>query len=75
MTEPIRVTCLINRYWSPSTMSWEGETVNGTLIDLSTQSAEDNSGKLIPVGIVVLDGSDTEASVFQSVPVEFIRKI
>jgi len=66
----ISVECLIGRSWNISTRKWEGTLVNGTLIDISTQSEEDNSGKLIPVGIVLLD-DDT----FQCIPMEFITKI
>jgi hypothetical protein len=49
------------------TKNWEGRTVSGTLIDFATQSAEDNSGKLIPTGIVILDSGAPE-----SVPLDFI---
>ena len=80
MKQNIQVSCSVNRYWIPSTMEqeqvvltedWEEILVNGTLIDISTQTAEDGSGKLIPVGIVLLDDDDT----FQCVPMEFIKKI
>ena len=67
MTQDIRVNCLMDRYWHPG---WDGSTVSGTLIEVSTQTVNDGSGKLIPVGIVLLD-DDT----FQCVPMEFITKI
>ena len=70
MTHNIPVQCLINRFWDPLTKDWDGDTAFGTLIDISTQSADDNSGKLTPVGIVVL-----ETDAFYSVPIEFITKI
>ena len=73
MTEPILVTCQIDRCWAPEKVTLEGEQiedtcVEGELLEITTQSAPDNPGKLIPVGIVVL-----EDGTFQSVPVEFIR--
>ena len=67
MKHNIPVECLIDRSWNPSTKIWEGRTVNGMLIDFVTQSAEDNSEKLVPTGIVILDSGAIE-----SVPVEFI---
>ena len=81
MTQNIEVSCLINRSWDYSEVEWEGalvdgashgwdgDLVSGTLIDISTQTADDGSGKIIPVGIVLLDDNT-----FQSVPVEFIYK-
>lgn len=65
----IPVECLVKRSWNLSRKGWDGDLIYGTLIDITTQSAEDNSGKLIPVGIVLLD-DDT----FQCVPMEFISK-
>jgi len=70
MTQHIQVRCLIDRFWDPHLLAWDGSEINGTLIDVSTQTADDTSGKLIPVGIVLLE-DDT----FQSVPMEFIEKI
>lgn len=86
MIQNIKVSCLINRYWTSSTMDWDGDLVNrswtpsvedwdgdlvsGTLIDISTQSAEDGSGNIIPVGVVLL-----EDGTFQCVPLEFIQEI
>lgn len=68
MTENMQVTCLVSRYWYPSDIDLEDALLNGLLIDISTQTAE--NGKLIPVGIVMLDDDDT----FQCVPMEFIQK-
>ena len=72
MAHNIPVRCLINRYWDPATKAWAGDTVSGTLIDISTQSADDNSGKLkfIPVGIVILETDEAH-----SIPMEFISDI
>ena len=69
MTE-IRVSCLLDRYWDPATKSFSGTEYPGTLIEISTQSADDNSGGLFPVGIVLLDNNT-----LHSVPIEFIEKI
>lgn len=69
MTENMQVTCLLDRYWDPATMDYAGTEKSGTLVDISMQSTEEDSGKLIPVGIVVLDDNT-----FQSVPMEFIKK-
>lgn len=69
MTESIPVTCLLDRYWDPATMDYAGTEKSGTLIDISVQNAEEDPGKLIPVGIVVL-----EDNTFQSVPMNFITK-
>ena len=69
MTENMQVTCLLDRYWDPATMDYAGTEKSGTLVDISMQSAEEDSGKLIPVGIVVRDDNT-----FQSVPMEFIKK-
>ena len=70
MTETIRVTCLVDRYWDPTTLNYDGEEKTGTLIDISTGTDEDNIGETIPVGIILLDDNT-----FQSVPMEFITKI
>ena len=88
MNEKIRVSCLIERYWSFSLLKWKGFSAIGTLINITTQSAEDDPNKLIPVGIVLLDDEqdyeqDYELAyklveklggTFQSVPIEFIFK-
>jgi len=68
MNHHISVECLVDRSWNPTTKEWDGQNVNGTLIDFTTQSAADNSNKLIPAGIVMLD-----TGAFESVPVEFIK--
>ena len=70
MKHNIPVLCLVNRSWNIATRKWVGETISGTLVEMSTQSADDNSGDLVPVGIVI-----TETGAFHSVPVEFITKI
>ena len=70
MAQNIKVRCLINRSWNISLRKWDGELVNGTLIDVATQSAEDNHNNLIPVGIILLDNET-----FECVPMEFIKKI
>lgn len=69
MTE-IRVACLLDRYWDPAAKSFSGTEHYGRLIEISAQSGKENSGELIPVGIVLLDDNT-----FQSVPMEFVRKI
>lgn len=67
MTENIRVTCLIDRYWDPALKEFDGATASGLLIDTVSQSDEANAGKLIPAGIVKMDDGT-----FQSIPMEFI---
>jgi len=67
MKHYIPVECLIDRSWNPRTKLWEGRLIGGTLIDTIAQSAEDNSGKLITAGVVML-----ETGSFESVPIEFI---
>lgn len=69
MTENIQVTCLLDRYWDPATMDYAGTEKAGILVDVSVESSETDSGKIIPVGIVVLDDNT-----FHSVPMEFIKK-
>ena len=70
MTQDIQVRCMIDRFWGPEIRQYDGMWVEGTLIDITTQSTDDNSGKLIPVGIVLLDDNT-----FQSVPMEFVTRI
>ena len=76
----MQVKCMINRYWDTDTREFDGDWVEGTLIDISTQTAEDSSGKLIPVGVVLLDDDyllnedTTKNNAFQSVPMEFIKR-
>ena len=66
----ISVKCLIDRFWDTGTKDWDGTWVDGTLIDVSTQTEEGNSGRIIPVGIVVL-----ETGAFEAVPMRFITAI
>ena len=67
MTHNIRVKCILDRYWNPSEHHREGEIEEGVLVGFSTQTADDGSGKVIPVGIVMMEDDS-----FQSVPMEFI---
>lgn len=69
VTQDIPVRCLLNRSWNISTREWDGDWVNGTLIEISTQTAQDDYSKHVPVGIVLLDDNT-----FQCVPMEFIIK-
>ena len=69
MTQNINVQCLVDRSWNISERKWAGREVSGTLIDIAAQSSEDNSGNLIPVGVVSLDNGT-----FVCVPMEFITK-
>ena len=69
MMQNIPVNCLIDRTWNYSTKDWSGNMEAGTLIDVSTQTSEDDSDKLIPVGIVLMEDDS-----FQCVPMEFIFK-
>ena len=67
MAHYLQVKCLINRFWDPATKDWDGTWEDGTLVDISTQTEEGNSGRIIPVGIVVLtDGA------FEVAPMKFI---
>ena len=68
MHEAIRVSCLVDRYWDPTSKTYLGETIHGTFIS-SGQSMEGDFGKLSPTGIVLLDDGT-----FQSIPLEFIQK-
>ena len=70
MINNIPVQCLVDRSWNPLTKTWDGNLVAGTLVGISTQTAEDHSGRIISVGIVVL-GSGS----FHSVPIEFMFAI
>lgn len=69
MTDSILVTCLLDRAWDPKTFEYKGTEYSGTLIEITTESSEEDSNMLIPVGIVIL-----EDNTFHSVPTEFIRK-
>ena len=57
--ESIRVTCLLDR-------SWDITQKAGLLLDTAS---EEEDGKPVPTGIVLLDDG-----AFASVPLEFIRK-
>ena len=70
LTESFQVICLMDRHWNPSTKEFNGNEQTGTLIEIGMQSSEDDPGKLIPVGIVLMNDNT-----FQRVPIEFIRKI
>ena len=77
MSDIISVRCLINRTWSIESKVFEGDLVEGDLIEISTQTAEDGFGRTIPVGIVMLDdlnAGDLDGK-FASIPVEFIEKL
>ena len=70
MSDSIPVMCLIDRYWDPAAMKFAGTDAKGDLLEITAQSAENDSGRLVPVGIVMMnDGT------FQSIPIEFIRKV
>jgi len=81
MNNIIPVKCIIDRSWLRDIeliAEYDGETLNGELIDISTQT-EDSTGNIIPVGIVVM--VDNEEAIltelnesFHSVPMEFIKK-
>lgn len=64
--ESIRVTCLLDRSWDITAKEYIGTQKAGLLLD--TASEEEN-GKPVPTGIVLLDDG-----AFASVPLEFIRK-
>ncbi len=68
MTENIRVTCLVDRFWDHFEKEYEGTEKAGVLIDISAQQI-DGDPDLSPVGIVMFDDGT-----FQSVPMEFIQK-
>jgi len=70
MAHNIPVNCLMERTWDTVDRAWDGVLDPGILIDFSTQTADDNSGKIIPVGIVLLE-DDT----IQSLPLEFIFQL
>lgn len=71
MPHNISVRCLIDRTWNLTTHEWEGKDIEGTLIDITTQtSPDDKSGDIVPVGIII-----SATGAFHSVPVEFITKI
>lgn len=68
MTDNIRVTCLIDRYWDALKKEYAGTTFTGVLIDISAGAAN-TAGELSPAGIVLLDNGT-----FECVPLQFIKK-
>ena len=64
--ESIRVTCLLDRSWDISAKEYIGTQKAGLLLDTAS---EEEDGKPVPTGIVLLDDG-----AFASVPLEFIRK-
>ena len=64
--ESIRVTCLLDRSWDITAKEYIGTQKAGLLMDKAT---EEEDGKTVPTGIVLLDDG-----AFASVPLEFIRK-
>lgn len=64
--ESIRVTCLLDRSWDITAKDYVGTQKAGLLLDIA---GEEEDGKTVPTGIVLLDDG-----AFASVPLEFIRK-
>ena len=64
--ESIRVTCLLDRSWDITAKEYIGTQKDGLLLDTAS---EEEDGKPVPTGIVLLDDG-----AFASVPLEFIRK-
>ena len=64
--ESIRVTCLLDRSWDITAKEYIGTQKAGLLLDTAS---EEEDGKPVPTGIVLLD-----VGAFASVPLEFIRK-
>ena len=64
--ESIRVTCLLDRSWDITAKEYIGTQKAGLLLDTAS---EEEDGKPVPTGIVLLDDG-----AFASVPSEFIRK-
>ena len=64
--ESIRVTCLLDRSWDITAKEYIGTQKAGLLLDTAS---EEEDGKPVPTGIVLLDDG-----AFASVPLEFIRK-
>ena len=64
--ESIRVTCLLDRSWDITAKEYIGTQKAGLLLDTAS---EEEDGKPVPTGIVLLDNG-----AFASVPLEFIRK-
>ena len=69
MNQPIRVSCLLDRYWDPAEFVYAGTATPGNLLDLSVQSKEADAG-VEPVGIVQFDDGS-----FRAVPIQFITYI
>ena len=64
--DSIRVTCLLDRSWDITAKEYIGTQKAGLLLDTAS---EEEDGKPVPTGIVLLDDG-----AFASVPLEFIRK-
>lgn len=64
--ESIRVTCLLDRSWDITAKEYISTQKAGLLLDTAS---EEEDGKPVPTGIVLLDDG-----AFASVPLEFIRK-
>ena len=64
--ESIRVTCMLDRSWDITAKEYIGTQKAGLLLDTAS---EEEDGKPVPTGIVLLDDG-----AFASVPLEFIRK-
>ena len=64
--ESIRVTCLLDRSWDITAKEYIGTQKAGLLLDTAS---EEEDGKPVPTGIVLLDDG-----AFASVPLEFIRQ-
>ena len=64
--ESIRVTWLLDRSWDITAKEYIGTQKAGLLLDTAS---EEEDGKTVPTGIVLLDDG-----AFASVPLEFIRK-
>ena len=64
--ESIRVTCLLDRSWDITAKEYIGTQKAGLLLGTAS---EEEDGKPVPTGIVLLDDG-----AFASVPLEFIHK-
>lgn len=69
MDANLQVTCLLGRSWNPSSKKFEGTDSDGTMIGIVPGSSEEEPGKIVPLGVVLL-----QDNTFQCVPMEFIRK-
>jgi hypothetical protein len=70
MTENINVVCTVDRYWDTGELCYKGTDKNGVLIDVSSENSDEETGKLITVGVVLFTDNT-----FGSIPLEYIRKI